>query len=125
MMKFFFVRCFTAVILLLFAATARATPYQQNTSGARSNNQINKTQIKHILQSIQQQYAPDLRLGVFDISYSQVKTGIILRGEVDNPRAKNAVILAIQKNTNGKVIDRYPCAARLGTWKQHNGCCYS
>ena len=104
-MKFSFVRCFTAVILLLFVATARVTPYQQNTAGTHGNNRINKTQIKHILQSIQQQYMPDLRLGVFNISCSQVETGVILRGEVDNPKAKSAVILAVQKNINAKVID--------------------
>ena len=75
----------------------------------------------HVLQSIQQRYAPDLHLAVFDISYIQIETGIIVRGEVDNLNAKSAVIHAMRKIVKGKVIDSIRVLAGLGTRKQHNG----
>ncbi|MCX6122975.1 MAG: C40 family peptidase [Ignavibacteriales bacterium] len=104
-MKFFFAKYSIVVLLLLFAGAARVTPYQQRMGVIRNNSQINTVQIKHILQSVQQRYAPDLQLAVFDISYRQVEKGIILHGEVDNPEAKSAVIHALQKIVKGTVID--------------------
>jgi hypothetical protein len=104
-MKFSFGRYFTVILLLLFAGGARVTPYQLNTGAHRNNSQITTTQIKHILQSVQQRYAPDLQLTVFDISYTQVEKGIIVRGEVDNLEAKGAVIHALQKIVKGNMID--------------------
>jgi hypothetical protein len=104
-MKFSFGRYFTVVLFLLFAGGARVTPYQQRSGAIHNNSQINNIQIKHILQSVQQRYAPDLQLAVFDISYTQVEKGIILQGEVDNLEAKSAVIHALQKIVKGTVID--------------------
>jgi ribosomal protein L35AE/L33A/uncharacterized protein YgiM (DUF1202 family) len=62
-------------------------------------------QLKSILQSIQQQYAPDTHLAVFDVFYRYTKSGIVVRGEVDNIEAKNAVIRAFQNNIKGNVFD--------------------
>jgi uncharacterized protein YgiM (DUF1202 family) len=102
-MKFCVGKYFSVVLFLLLIGGARATAYQKNTVGNRNDSQTNK--IKHILQSFQQRYAPDLSLAVFNISYSQAGTGTIVRGEVDNSEAKSAVIYAIQKIVKGKVID--------------------
>jgi uncharacterized protein YgiM (DUF1202 family) len=63
------------------------------------------SQIKTVLNSIQQQYAPDKRIAVFDISYELGKSGLIVNGEVDNPAAKNAVIVELQKSLKRKVLD--------------------
>jgi hypothetical protein len=61
--------------------------------------------IERILQSTQQRYAPDRRTAVFDISYKQTKTGIVLFGEVDAPAAKSALIDALRKNLKEEVVD--------------------
>ncbi len=71
--------------------------------GARTTAQ--NIQIKPILQSIRQQYAPDRRTAVFDVSYQRIKKGIIIRGEVDNLVAKNALIIALRKNIKGEIFD--------------------
>ena len=83
---------FVAVIFFaLIACEARATDQS--------------TLIKRVLQSTQQRYAPDRRTAVFDISYKQTKTGIVLFGEVDTPAAKNALIDALHKNLKEEVVD--------------------
>jgi cell wall-associated NlpC family hydrolase len=61
--------------------------------------------INRILQSTQQRYAPDRRTAVFDISYKQTKTGIVLFGEVDILEAKNALLTALRKNLREEVVD--------------------
>jgi cell wall-associated NlpC family hydrolase len=104
-MIFSFGRYGTVVLFLLFLGGAKATPYPQRAGGNRNKSQINQTQLKHILQSVQRRYAPDLSLAVFDISYSQIETSIIIRGEVDNPNAKIAVVHAMQNIVKGKVMD--------------------
>jgi len=63
------------------------------------------TLIKRILQSTQQRYASDRRTAVFDISYKQTKTEIVLFGEVDTLAAKNALIDALRKNLKEEVVD--------------------
>ncbi|MGD0036307.1 MAG: C40 family peptidase [Bacteroidota bacterium] len=103
MTNFSFRRYFTVVLFLLFIGGAKVTPYQQQINGTNSNNQINK--IKHVLQSVQQRYAPDLQLAVFDVSYTQTEKGIVVRGEVDNLNAKSAIIREMRKIVKGKVID--------------------
>jgi gamma-D-glutamyl-L-lysine dipeptidyl-peptidase len=105
LIKFYFIKYFIVVLLLLFIAGTRVTPHQKHIGSNNDNTQTSKIQIKHILHSVQQRYAPDLQLAVFNISYIQVETGIILRGEVDSPNAKHAVILALRKIAKGKVID--------------------
>jgi gamma-D-glutamyl-L-lysine dipeptidyl-peptidase len=62
--------------------------------------------INRILKSTQQRYAPDQRTAVFNISYKQTKTGIVLFGEVDTFAAKNALIDTLRKNSKEEVIDR-------------------
>ena len=104
-MKSSFATYFGVIFLLVITGGERATPYQQRADAARDNSQVHAIQIKRVLHSIQQHYAPDLSLAVFDISCSQIKTGIIIRGEVDNPDAKNAVMLAIRKIVQGNIID--------------------
>jgi cell wall-associated NlpC family hydrolase len=77
--------------------------------------------IKCILQSTKQQFAPDQRTAVFDISYKQTKTGIVFFGEVDSLAAKNALIDALHKNFKEKVIDSIRVLPDLTLGNYRNG----
>jgi gamma-D-glutamyl-L-lysine dipeptidyl-peptidase len=77
--------------------------------------------IKRILQSTQQRYAPDRRTAVFDISYKQTKTGIVLFGEVDTLAAKNALIDALRKNLKEEVVDSIRVLPDLTLGNYRNG----
>jgi len=79
------------------------------------------TLIKRILQSTQQRYAPDRRTAVFDISFKQTKTGIVLFGEVDTPAAKNALIDALHKNLKEEVVDSIRVLPDLTMGNYRNG----
>jgi SH3-like domain-containing protein len=79
------------------------------------------TLIKRILQSTQQRYAPDRRTAVFDISYKQTKTGIILFGEVDTLAAKNALVGALRKNLKEEVVDSIRVLPDLTLGNYRNG----
>ena len=79
------------------------------------------TLIKRILQSTQQRYAPDRRTAVFDISYKQTKTGIVLFGEVDTLAAKNALIDALRKNLKEEVVDSIRVLPDLTLGNYRNG----
>ena len=102
-MTFSFGRYFTVVLFLLFIGGAKVTPYQQQMGIINNDSQTKK--IRHVLQSVQQRYAPDLQLAVFNVSYTQTETGIVVRGEVDDLNAKSAVISKMRKIVKGKVID--------------------
>jgi cell wall-associated NlpC family hydrolase len=65
----------------------------------------NNAFIKRILQATQQQFAPDKRTAVFNISYKQTKKGVVLFGEVDLLAAKLAVIDALHKRITEAVVD--------------------
>jgi hypothetical protein len=77
--------------------------------------------IKRILQSTQQRYAPDRRTAVFDISYKQTKTGIVLFGEVDTLATKNALIDALRKNLKEEVVDSIRVLPDLTLGSYRNG----
>ena len=62
-------------------------------------------QVKHILRSIQKQYAPDKRITVFDISCNQTKSGISVCGEIDDTVSKRALIDALRKSVKGEIYD--------------------
>jgi hypothetical protein len=119
LINFSFGRYFTVALFLLLIGEVKVIPYQQHIGGINNNSQINK--IKHVLQSVQQRYAPDLQLAVFDVSYAQIETGIVVRGEVDNLNAKSAVIRKMQKIVKGKVIDSIQVLPDLALGKETMG----
>ena len=104
-MEFTFRKYFTPVLLLFFFGSTTVVLNQERYKVPRKNDQAISNQIKHVLRSLQHRYAPDLRLAVFDISPLQVEQGTIVRGEVDNPDARRAVIRAMQKIVKDSVID--------------------
>ena len=82
---------------------------------------VQSSLIQRILQSTQQRYAPDRRTAVFDISYKQTKTGIVLFGEVDILAAKNALIDALRKNLKEEVVDSIRVLPDLTLGNYRNG----
>ena len=60
---------------------------------------------KNILHEVQQKYAPDHRTAVFDVTGSETASGIVLRGEVDNPAAKKNLIETLKEKTHKIILD--------------------
>jgi gamma-D-glutamyl-L-lysine dipeptidyl-peptidase len=63
------------------------------------------TLIKNILQSVEHHYAPDQRTAVFNISYRQTKSGVVLFGETNNLTAKTELMKELQKSTKSTIVD--------------------
>jgi gamma-D-glutamyl-L-lysine dipeptidyl-peptidase len=104
-MTFYFRRYFIVAFFLFLIGTTKVTPLLQHRNIQDTSQQISNIQVMRILHSVQQRYAPDLQLAVFNISMTPVETGMIVRGEVDNPAAKTALILALHKVVKGKIVD--------------------
>jgi hypothetical protein len=77
--------------------------------------------LNSILRSIQQQYAPDQRLAVFNVSYGHTRSGFVLRGEVDNLDAKHAVLLAFKKRLKRDILDSIYVLPEIGIGNNANG----
>ena len=57
------------------------------------------------LDSLKQSYAPDHRTAVFDLTVEQGATGIVVKGEVDNPQAKEGSLAALAKAAGAPLVD--------------------
>ena len=57
------------------------------------------------IDSLKAHYAPDRRVAVFDVTCIQQGSGAIVRGEVDNPKAKEDVMDLVHKSLGGQIID--------------------
>ena len=57
------------------------------------------------IDSLKAHYAPDHRVAVFDVTCVQQGSVLILRGEVDNPKAKEDVMNLVHKSLGGQTID--------------------
>jgi gamma-D-glutamyl-L-lysine dipeptidyl-peptidase len=57
------------------------------------------------IDSLRSHYAPDHRVAVFDVTCVQQGSVVILRGEVDNAKAKEDVMNLVHKNLGGQTID--------------------
>ena len=91
-MKYYIARCLIIIFVLISIE-------------AETKAQNHYPQLKSLLQSIQQKYAPDSHLAVFNVFYRSTQSGIVVRGEVDNIEAKNTVMSAFRKNINVEVFD--------------------
>jgi gamma-D-glutamyl-L-lysine dipeptidyl-peptidase len=80
--------------------------------------QKNDHRLTYLIRSVQKQYAPDKRLAVFQITWRNTKTGLVLNGEVDDPRAKKAVIKKIKNKSKCDIIDSIKVLpeTNLGSW---------
>jgi hypothetical protein len=61
--------------------------------------------VKAALDSLQQRYAPDDRIAVFDLKLEQRGSTIVVKGDVDNPKAKEESVAAIAKASGTTVLD--------------------
>jgi len=61
--------------------------------------------LKTSLDSLRQHYAPDDRIAVFDLTLEQQGNAIVVKGDVDNPRAKDESLTALAKASGGTVLD--------------------
>jgi hypothetical protein len=57
------------------------------------------------LDSLKARYAPDRRVAVFDVTLVQQGSVPIVRGEVDNPRAKDDVMALVHKILGSQLVD--------------------
>ena len=57
------------------------------------------------IDSLKAHYAPDRRVAVFDVTCVQQGSVAIVRGEVDNPKAKDDVMTLVHRTLGGQTID--------------------
>jgi cell wall-associated NlpC family hydrolase len=57
------------------------------------------------IDSLKAHYAPDRRVAVFDVTCLQQGSVVVLKGEVDNPKAKEDVMNLVHKSLGGQTID--------------------
>lgn len=58
------------------------------------------------LKAVKQRFAPDTRLAVFDVTVTREGDALVLKGEVDDPAAKDAALKAARETGNANVVDR-------------------
>jgi cell wall-associated NlpC family hydrolase len=63
------------------------------------------SQVTTAIDSLKAHYAPDRRVAVFDVTCVQQGSVVILRGEVDNPKAKEDVMSLVHRSLGGQTID--------------------
>jgi gamma-D-glutamyl-L-lysine dipeptidyl-peptidase len=61
--------------------------------------------INEITADVQERYAPDRRVAVFDIEWERVGTDIVIRGDVDNTDARDELIRTMSEAGIGTVVD--------------------
>ncbi len=62
-------------------------------------------EIKKSIALVKEKYCPDRRTSVFDIAWESTSAGVILKGEVDNARAKEDLLSALSTSAGAKIID--------------------
>ncbi len=63
------------------------------------------THFKAALDSLKQRYAPDGRVAVYDLTLEQQGNAIVLKGDVDNMKAKDESLAAVAKADGVTVLD--------------------
>jgi len=61
--------------------------------------------IKAVVKSVKDSYAPDRRTVVYDVAWSTQGPAVVLKGELDNPEVKAALIDGVKKATASAVVD--------------------
>jgi len=61
--------------------------------------------IKAVIKSVKDKYAPDRRTVVYDVAWSMQGPAVVLKGELDNPEVKAALIDGVKKATASAVVD--------------------
>ncbi len=81
-----------------------------------SSNSMKVSQLNNTIDSLKAKFAPDPRVAVFNVTALESGNGILVRGEIDNPEAKAALMSAVQKENITDLIDSVTLlpAASLG-----------
>jgi uncharacterized protein YgiM (DUF1202 family) len=86
--------CFTFLVLA-FSSSTPAFSFQERT------NEI----LQESFRRVKEKFAPDKRTAVFDISWEQNGSSLVLKGEADNASAKAELIRAFQESSAITVVD--------------------
>ena len=87
----------TVLIALLASLLCHSVSFSQFSQGT--------SPLRAGIDSLKARYAPDRRLAVFEVSCAQEGGVAIVRGEVDNPKAKDDVLSLIHSKFDGQIID--------------------
>ena len=85
------------VFLLLLLSLLPASALQQQPAAKPADD---------FLKAVKQQFAPDTRLAVFDVTTEREGTALVLKGEVDDANAKAAALKAARDAGHAQVVDR-------------------
>jgi len=80
-----------AGILLLFASCERAVKTESPATA--------------VLDSLKARYAPDGRVAVFDLTCMRQGSVAVVKGDVDNPAAREDALTTVRKLLGGEVLD--------------------
>lgn len=61
--------------------------------------------LKESFRTLREKFAPDRRVAVFDLAWENSPSGLILKGEVDNPAAREEALAVFKKSSGAAVID--------------------
>ena len=85
---------FVFLFLLLDAPLLAQTPESRNDDP-----------FKESLKTLREKFAPDRRVAVFDLAMDNGPAGLVLKGEVDNPAAKEEALAVFKKMSQTTLID--------------------
>ncbi len=66
---------------------------------------LEDTTLKQVVETTKDKYCPDHRVAVFDVTWERHGEQIVLKGEVDNEEAKNALIRAVATVPSNQILD--------------------
>ena len=66
---------------------------------------VDDSTLKQAVETTKDKYCPDHRIAVFDVTWERHGEQIILKGEVDNEEAKNALMYAVAKEPPNQILD--------------------
>ncbi len=73
------------------------------------------------LKAVRQQFAPDTRLKVFEVSTEREGDALVLKGDVEDPAAKAAAVKAARDAGHANLIDRITVLPDASVGPQHAG----
>lgn len=62
-------------------------------------------ELRSALEEVQEQYAPDRRIAVFDVAWERSSSGLVAKGEVDQQEAKTEVLEVLRTVSGLRVFD--------------------
>ena len=79
---------YVPVIAIIFGTACAPTPDQESSTA--------NVRVEEAIQAVKDQHAPDKRVAVFAVKTRAQDTSVVLTGETDNPRAKQALLQSLR-----------------------------